>query len=175
MCSEKISTCQTSSLRSDTTFVVTPWVAKDEESILDEVRHPHYLRSPADGISYQNSTLQGKDNDPMNFSWTRKMSITILTSFFTFLVGKCTFWFVVSTSSKLPLAASATSFSMGASSMMRDLNCSKIEATLGLSLYCLGFGILPLFTSALSEEFGRLPLYYASITGFLLMHLVAAL
>ena len=59
--------------------------------------------------------------------------------------------------------------------MVRDLNCTTFQATLGLSLYCLGFGVFPLVTSAFSEEFGRQPLYYASVVGLLLTHLMAAL
>lgn len=59
--------------------------------------------------------------------------------------------------------------------MMNDLNCTQFQATLGLSLYCLGFGVLPLLTSSLSEDFGRLPLYYVSVAGFLLMHVMTAL
>jgi len=59
--------------------------------------------------------------------------------------------------------------------MTRDLNCTTFQATLGLSVYCLGFGVFPLVTSAFSEEFGRRPLYCASVVGLLLMHLMAAL
>ncbi|KAF8159891.1 major facilitator superfamily domain-containing protein, partial [Crassisporium funariophilum] len=102
--------------------------------------------------------------NPINFSKTKKWTITVVTSFFTLLKPKY-----------LPTAASPTSFSMGTPSMIRDLNCTPFQATLGLSLYCLGFGVLPLVTSAFSEEFGRQPLYYVSVFGFLSMHLVAAL
>ncbi|KAJ3504065.1 hypothetical protein NLJ89_g8135 [Agrocybe chaxingu] len=70
---------------------------------------------------------------------------------------------------------SAVSFTLGAPSLMRDLHCTAFDAILGLSLYLLGFGLLPLITSALSEEFGRQPLYYVSIIGFLLTHPMAAL
>lgn len=64
---------------------------------------------------------------------------------------------------------------MGSPSMIQDLNCSDFQATLGLSMYALGFGVLPLVTSSLSEELGRQPLYLVSIVGFLLMHLMIAL
>lgn len=59
--------------------------------------------------------------------------------------------------------------------MIRDLNCNQLQATLGLSLYPLGFGVVPLVTAALSEEFGRNPLYIVSTFIFWMMHLGVAL
>lgn len=59
--------------------------------------------------------------------------------------------------------------------MTRDLNCTTFQATIGLSVYALGFGIVPLFTASLSEEFGRQPLYLISTSIFFLMHLAVAL
>lgn len=72
-------------------------------------------------------------------------------------------------------AATASSFGNGTPSMVRDLNCTTFQTTLGLSLFCLGFGVLPLVTSAFSEEFGRQPLYYTSLVGLMLTHLMTAL
>lgn len=59
--------------------------------------------------------------------------------------------------------------------MERDLNCTKFQATLGVSLYALGFGIVPLVTASFSEEFGRQPLYLWSGVGFLLFTIATAL
>ena len=59
--------------------------------------------------------------------------------------------------------------------MIRDLNCTQFQATIGLSVYPLGFGVIPLATAALSEEFGRQPLYLGSALIFMLMHLGIAL
>lgn len=56
--------------------------------------------------------------------------------------------------------------------MMKDLNCTNFEATMGLSLYALGYGIVPLVSSSFSEEFGRFPVYLASGLGFVLMYVV---
>jgi MFS family permease len=64
---------------------------------------------------------------------------------------------------------------MSFDSMKRDLNCTEHEATLGLSVYALGFGVVPLVTASFSEEFGRQPLYIASGIGFLFMYLMVAL
>ncbi len=59
--------------------------------------------------------------------------------------------------------------------MTKDLNCTNLQATLGLSLYVIGFGVVPLVTSSLSEEFGRQPLYLVSGIMVLLMYLVIGL
>lgn len=58
---------------------------------------------------------------------------------------------------------------MGFPSMMRDLNCTSLQAITGLSVYTLGFGIVPLVTASLSEEFGRKSLYVVSSFIFLIM------
>jgi MFS family permease len=59
--------------------------------------------------------------------------------------------------------------------MIRDLGCSRFQATIGLSVYPLGFGVVPLVTASLSEEFGRMPLYIGSSIGFTLMYMMVAL
>lgn len=91
------------------------------------------------------------------------------------------------------LAASGSTISLGFASMIRDLNCTTEQAATALrsvkvlicyknthfyytcSLYCLGFGVVPLFTAAFSEEFGRRPLFLVSGVIFALMHLMMAL
>lgn len=72
-------------------------------------------------------------------------------------------------------AANAASYNMGFSDMTRDLNCTQFRATIGLSLYTLGFALTPLVTASFSEEFGRQPLYIVSCFGFALMQLMTAL
>lgn len=59
--------------------------------------------------------------------------------------------------------------------MIKDLNCTEFQATVGLSMYCLGFGIVPLVSSSFSEEVGRRPLYVVCVLGHALMHLMIAL
>lgn len=59
--------------------------------------------------------------------------------------------------------------------MTRDLSCTNFQATLGLSLYALGFAIVPLFSAPLSEEFGRQPLYLLTTFIMAAMHLGIAL
>lgn len=59
--------------------------------------------------------------------------------------------------------------------MMRDLNCTQFQATLGLSLFIIGFAIVPLFTSPLSEEFGRRYLYVVCALVYTLCQVMTAL
>jgi predicted MFS family arabinose efflux permease len=59
--------------------------------------------------------------------------------------------------------------------MTRELHTTSYIAGIGLSLYCLGFALVPLVTASLSEEFGRMPLYVVSAGGFALSHLMVAL
>jgi MFS family permease len=49
--------------------------------------------------------------------------------------------------------------------MQRDLHASSLQIAATLSCYALGFGVTPLVTASLSEEFGRRPLYI--ITAFI--------
>ena len=71
--------------------------------------------------------------------------------------------------------ANAASYNLGIPDMIRDLNCTHFQATIGLSMYTLGFAITPLFTAAFSEEFGRQPLYLVTCFAFAMMHLMVAL
>ena len=56
--------------------------------------------------------------------------------------------------------------------MTRDLHCSAYLATVGLSVYPLGFAVFPLFTAPFSEEVGRRPLYLLSAVGFTVFHIM---
>ena len=79
-------------------------------------------------------------------------------------------------SHQLPFQAAAiSSYTMGVPTMVDDLHCSTFAATVGLSVYPIGFGFVPLFTSSLSEEFGRFPLYIVTTFLFMLTHVMMAL
>ncbi|KAI5118253.1 hypothetical protein M0805_007502 [Coniferiporia weirii] len=101
---------------------------------------------------------KGDPRNPANFSRTRKWIFTFIVSAFTGLS-----------------AAAASTYAIGYTSMTHDLDCTVFQATVGFSMYALGFGIFPLFLAPFSEEFGRQPLYVASALIFLLMHLAVAL
>jgi MFS family permease len=59
--------------------------------------------------------------------------------------------------------------------MTQDLHATKFQASMGLSVYTLGFAFLPLFTSSFSEEFGRKPIYIVSAIGYFAMFAMVAL
>ena len=59
--------------------------------------------------------------------------------------------------------------------MQVELNASHIESALALSVYPLGFSLVPLITASFSEEFGRQPLYVVSTFIFWMMHIGIAL
>lgn len=90
-------------------------------------------------------------------------------------------------------AGAGSSIALGFPSMLRDLHGTEEEgaATLRfvhhlisnppfwfyssfISLFGLGFGVVPLLTAPLSEDLGRRPLFIASIIIFALIHVVAA-
>jgi len=75
---------------------------------------------------------------------------------------------------QMPSASEASSYTIGFESMRHDLNCTQFQATIGLSVYALGFGTVPLITASLSEEFGRHPLYISTCFGFMMMQLLIA-
>ncbi|KAI0039492.1 MFS general substrate transporter, partial [Auriscalpium vulgare] len=99
----------------------------------------------------------GDSANPVNFSYARKWTITLVACTFTGLS-----------------AAAASSYNLGFDSIIPALNCTQFQATVGLAVYPLGFGIVPIFTAPFSEELGRRPLYIVSALGFMLMHLMVA-
>ncbi|KAJ8591033.1 MFS general substrate transporter [Rhizopogon salebrosus TDB-379] len=96
--------------------------------------------------------------DPTNFTYKTKWTITLVACAFSGIAG-----------------AASSSFSMGYQSMMRDLNCTQFQATVGLSIWSVGFGLVPLITSSFTEEFGRLNIYIVSSFGFMLSEIMIAI
>lgn len=107
----------------------------------------------------------------------QKWTITLVACIFTALSGKRHIPSICSPARFMDWipAASSSTYNQGFASMTRDLHCTTYQATIGLSMYCLGFGVVPLVTASLSEEFGRMPLYVVSAAGFALTHMMIAL
>ncbi|KAJ7722401.1 MFS general substrate transporter [Mycena metata] len=99
----------------------------------------------------------GDMHDPANWTPQRKWIVTLVACYFAALGG-----------------ATASAYALGFPSMMRELGCTHEQAALGISTFCLGFGLVPLLTSSFSEEFGRRPLYVVCIIGFTAMYVVQA-
>ncbi|EKM50095.1 uncharacterized protein PHACADRAFT_264625 [Phanerochaete carnosa HHB-10118-sp] len=158
---------------------IDPRISPAERASEDDLDSP-YLRQLSDYVHHRDHTAvadvehgkpkkendsplyvefeKGDPRDPMNFTKRRKWMIAGCAILFTALS-----------------AANASTYNMGVPQMIVDLNCTQFQATIGLSMYTLGFAITPLVTASFSEEFGRQPLYIVSSIGFTLMHLIIAL
>ena len=88
---------------------------------------------------------------PQNFPIWRKWSQVLITSS-TSLCVTCTSSLYTSTYSQLE----------------EEFHCSRIVATLGLSLFVAGLGLSPLVLGPLSEFYGRKPVYIVSMLFFLI-------
>lgn len=97
--------------------------------------------------------------DPHNWSNAKRGLVAVVI---------CLYTFVVYTSSAI-----YTSSSEG---IMRAFHVGQLEATLGLSLYVLGYGIGPLVFSPLSEipRIGRNPVYAATMLLFVVISIPTA-
>ncbi|KAG9311883.1 major facilitator superfamily domain-containing protein [Chiua virens] len=100
----------------------------------------------------------GDKRDPQNYPVLKKWAITLIACYFTGMT-----------------AAYSSSFSISTPSLRRELDCTDLQAALGLGLYAFGFGVVPLFTSSFSEEVGRRPVYIFSSIMFALTQVMVAL
>lgn len=130
------------------------------QQLADQIHHrDHHLHRKDENEKASDSSEEpiyiefekGDQRDPANFSVARKRAILLTACLFSVLV-----------------ASSSGAYALGFPSMTRDLNCTQFQATVGIAVYALGFGVPPLVTASFSEETGRQPLYLCSGIGFLL-------
>jgi MFS family permease len=93
--------------------------------------------------------LQNDHQDAMNFPVQRKWAIAVLQSMSTLVV---TF--------------ASSVYTGGIEGIKGHFDVSGVVATLGLSLFVLGFALGPLIWGPLSELYGRKPVYVISFMGF---------
>ncbi|KAF4632729.1 hypothetical protein G7Y89_g5400 [Cudoniella acicularis] len=94
----------------------------------------------------------GGDNDPMNprsMSMARRWLIVLIVS-----------------ASSLCVTCTSSVYTFTYSQLEKEFNCSRIVATLGLSLFIMGLGIGPMALGPLSEFYGRRPIYLVSFSFF---------
>ncbi|KAH7410685.1 major facilitator superfamily domain-containing protein [Cadophora sp. MPI-SDFR-AT-0126] len=79
-------------------------------------------------------------------------------------------WLVVLIVSASSLCVTCTSsiYTSTYGQITKEFHCSRIVATLGLSLFIMGLGIGPMLLGPLSEFYGRRPIYWASFSMFLI-------
>ncbi|QPG95263.1 hypothetical protein C2857_007919 [Epichloe festucae Fl1] len=124
----------------------------DKAGITQHVLSHHYHGSGTDSDPYVIHWIPDDARNPMNFSNFRKWLITITVAIATLAVS---------------LVSSA--YTGGLRQIMADFNVSQEVATLGVSLFVLGFAVGPLLWAPLSELFGRRVLFfttYACLTAF---------
>ncbi|KAI4724107.1 MFS general substrate transporter [Aureobasidium sp. EXF-10728] len=94
------------------------------------------------------------DDDPINprsMAYARKWIIVIIVS-----------------ASSLCVTCTSALYTSTYAQLEPEFHCSRIVATLGLSLFVVGLGLGPMVMSPLSEFYGRRPIYIASYTFFLI-------
>jgi MFS family permease len=72
-------------------------------------------------------------------------------------------------------AINATAYGEGLTSMKRDLNCSNLAATAGLTCYLVVCAFAPLILAPISEQFGRRGMMLISSIVFTLCYIPQAL
>jgi MFS family permease len=122
----------------------------------DDVHNQNYTGSGTGDNPYVIDYLQNDPLDAMTFSTGRKWAIAILQSMSTFVV---TF--------------SSSVYVSGIGGIERSFEVSGEVATLGLSLYVLGFAVGPLIWAPLSEMYGRKAIYVISFAGYTAFNVAA--
>lgn len=123
----------------------------------DDICNQNYAGSGTDEDPYIVDYLQNDRQNAMNLSTGRKWAISILQSLSTFVV---TF--------------SSSVYASGIESIEQHFDVSGEVATLGLSLFVLGFALGPLIWAPLSEMYGRKSIYVISFVGYTAFNVAAA-
>ncbi|OAA60300.1 Major facilitator superfamily domain, general substrate transporter [Niveomyces insectorum RCEF 264] len=123
----------------------------------DDVCNQQYAGNGTDVDPYVIDYLNNDRQDAMNFPRGKKWAIAILQSLSTFAV---TF--------------ASSVYASGIPSIRQRFDVSGDVATLGLSLYVLGFALGPLLWAPLSEMYGRKSIYVISFTAYTAFNVGAA-
>lgn len=110
----------------------------DQGAVTQKVVSHEHAGSGTEEDPFVVAWLNNDFRDPMLLSMTRKIMITLIVSFATLVVA---------------LASSAYTGCM--KELIEDLDVDREVATLGLSLFVLGFALGPVFWAPLSEVVGR--------------------
>ncbi|KAM0276411.1 hypothetical protein ACHAQH_006763 [Verticillium albo-atrum] len=124
----------------------------DQAGITNDVLHHEYEGSGTSEDPYVISWIPDDPRDPMGWSPFVHWFITLVAAL-----------------STLAVALVSSAYTGGSREIMAEFQISSEVATLGVSLFVLGFAVGPLFWAPLSEVFGRQVLFiatYAMLTAF---------
>ncbi|KAJ5126850.1 hypothetical protein N7448_007629 [Penicillium atrosanguineum] len=124
----------------------------DQGVVTQEIIDYPYPGSGTEDDPYAVTWIPNDPRNPMNFSEFKKWSFTMLVAIAT-----------------LAVALVSSAYTGGVEEIMAQFSIGEELATLGVSLFVLGFAIGPLLWAPLSELFGRQILFfttYAALTAF---------
>ncbi|KGO66723.1 Major facilitator superfamily domain, general substrate transporter [Penicillium italicum] len=132
----------------------------DEQHDIEKVSIPIAPKKTKDGSILVDWYYTDDSENPQNWSNRKRALITIVI---------CLYTFVVYTTSAI--------YTSSTEGIMKEFGVSTLIATLGLSLYVLGYGIGPLVFSPLSEipVIGRNPVYIVTMFLFVIISIPTAL
>lgn len=133
---------------------------EDEEHELEKVKSiPIVPQTTKDGAILVDWYYTDDPDNPYNWSRNKRLLINVII---------CLYTFVVYTTSAI--------YTTSEGGIMQRFGVSEIKATLGLSIYVLGYGIGPLIFSPLSEIplIGRNPVYIATMFLFVIISIPTA-
>lgn len=127
-------------------------VVASQSLVTDAVLNHPYKGSGTESDPYVVDYIPNDPRNPLEFSKLKKWFITISVAIAT-----------------LAVAFVSSAYTGGVAQIMQEFRSSQIVATLGVSLFVLGFAIGPLLWAPLSELYGRQYLFfgtYAMLTAF---------
>jgi multidrug resistance protein len=127
-------------------------IVRSHSLVTPEVLHYHYKGSGTEEDPYLAEFIPHDPRNPMLFSTWKKWSITLMVAFAT-----------------LAVAFVSSAYSAAIPQVIAEFHCSTEVATLGTSLFVLGFAGGPLLWAPMSELYGRQVLFigtYAILTAF---------
>ncbi|CAF3625106.1 unnamed protein product [Fusarium graminearum] len=133
----------------------------DEEHDVEKVKSiPVVPKRTKDGHILVDWYYSDDKENPHNWTNNRRLGVALII---------CLYTFVVYTSSAI--------YTSSTEGVMRAFGVSQLKATLGLSLYVLGYGTGPLIFSPLSEipRIGRNPVYIVTMFLFVIISIPTAL
>ncbi|KAJ9641329.1 hypothetical protein H2199_005299 [Coniosporium tulheliwenetii] len=124
-------------------------IVADQKAVTPEIVNWPYKGSGTEDDPYLVEWIETDPRDPMLFSPGKKLAITFTVAF-----------------QVLCVSFASSTFSSGIAGLIQEFGVSQIVATLGLSLFVLGFALGPLVFAPMSELYGRQIVYLVTFGAF---------